>query len=232
MIVDNEQAVKLWQDSPNSRRWAIEQLIQNNYGLIHKYAVKTRDVRSNYLDFKQHVVPYIQNAADGFDLSRGLKFISYFVWHLKAAITDFNRHEGTIKPVLRKGKIVDFDTCSLNIENEYGQEHINLIEDTREPEKESLKYYSDTILGLLTVRERRIFSMFFGLQTGIPRSMSEIGQEMNLCRERVRQIKADAIKKVRAKTKMGNLQGTGVFQEMHSLYSVRNPSFQWKKFLY
>jgi RNA polymerase primary sigma factor len=53
------------------------------------------------------------------------------------------------------------------------------------------------ILGFLSERERRVLALRFGLVTGEPRTLEEVGKEFNLTRERIRQIEAKALCKLR-----------------------------------
>lgn len=52
-------------------------------------------------------------------------------------------------------------------------------------------------LKVLLERERKVVSLYFGLKDGRPHTLEEIGKEFNLSRERVRQIKDNAIKTLR-----------------------------------
>ena len=56
----------------------------------------------------------------------------------------------------------------------------------------------EQLLSALTQRERRIIELRFGLKDGQPRTLSEIGQEFDLSRERVRQIEAKTLAKLRS----------------------------------
>ncbi len=59
--------------------------------------------------------------------------------------------------------------------------------------KERLKEISDK----LTSRERKILSMRFGLEDGVIHTLEEVGKEFNVTRERIRQIQAKALEKIR-----------------------------------
>jgi RNA polymerase primary sigma factor len=55
----------------------------------------------------------------------------------------------------------------------------------------------DAILGKLTIREREVVRLRFGLDDGLPRTLEEVGTALNVTRERVRQIELRAMKKLR-----------------------------------
>ena len=54
-----------------------------------------------------------------------------------------------------------------------------------------------SVLASLTDREQRVLSLRFGLEDGRPRTLEELGQEFHVTRERVRQIEAKALRKLR-----------------------------------
>ncbi|WP_418930682.1 sigma-70 family RNA polymerase sigma factor, partial [Gemmiger formicilis] len=53
------------------------------------------------------------------------------------------------------------------------------------------------VLKTLTPREERVLSMRFGLTDGHPHTLEEVGKEFNVTRERIRQIEAKALRKLR-----------------------------------
>ncbi len=55
----------------------------------------------------------------------------------------------------------------------------------------------DKLFRLLDERERRILALRFGLDRGEPRTLEEVGRHLNLTRERIRQLEARAISKLR-----------------------------------
>jgi RNA polymerase primary sigma factor len=60
-----------------------------------------------------------------------------------------------------------------------------------------LKEQMETILGDLSERERKVLIMRFGLEDGVTRTLEDVGREFNVTRERVRQIEAKALRKLR-----------------------------------
>ena len=53
------------------------------------------------------------------------------------------------------------------------------------------------MLSTLTEREQEILAMRFGIKTGQPKTLEEVGEAMSLTRERVRQIESRAMSKLR-----------------------------------
>ena len=55
----------------------------------------------------------------------------------------------------------------------------------------------ESVLEGLTGRERRVLQLRFGLEDGRTRTLEEVGREFNVTRERIRQIEAKALRKLR-----------------------------------
>jgi RNA polymerase primary sigma factor len=70
-----------------------------------------------------------------------------------------------------------------------------------------LKDKMNDVLASLTERERRIVEMRFGLVDGYERTLEEIGKQYKVTRERIRQIEAKALRKLRHPTRLRHLQG-------------------------
>jgi len=83
-------------------------------------------------------------------------------------------------------------------------------EDGRSPDEslldESLKIDIERALGMLHPREAEITRLYFGIGREHPLTLEEIGQRFNLTRERVRQIKEKALRKLRQKHRRDELQ--------------------------
>ena len=59
----------------------------------------------------------------------------------------------------------------------------------------------------LTERERRVLELRFGLSDGCARTLEEVGLQFRVTRERVRQIEAKALRKMRHPTRLRQLHG-------------------------
>ena len=63
--------------------------------------------------------------------------------------------------------------------------------------RQLLKEQIDNVLSTLTSREQRVLQLRFGLEDGRSRTLEEVGREFNVTRERIRQIEAKVLRKLR-----------------------------------
>ncbi len=73
----------------------------------------------------------------------------------------------------------------------------NVVTPEENVESVMLREQIDTLLGDLKERERQVIVLRFGLEDGHPRTLEEVGKEFNVTRERIRQIEAKALRKLR-----------------------------------
>jgi len=109
---------------------------------------------------------------------------------------------------------------SVSLETKVGKEKDTelgdlLVTDSISPEEQLMReaLYRDLqkLLADLTGRERDVIQMRFGLGDGHPYSLSEVGRALDLSRERVRQIEAKALQKLRQPKRRGSIR---VYLEM------------------
>ena len=70
-----------------------------------------------------------------------------------------------------------------------------------------LREQMEKVLDSLTERERKILRLRFGLQDGYARTLEEVGKQFKVTRERIRQIEAKALRKLRHPTRSRQLEG-------------------------
>ncbi len=72
--------------------------------------------------------------------------------------------------------------------------------------RELLKDALSKVLETLSPREKRVLIMRFGLEDGKPKTLEEVGKEFKVTRERIRQIEAKAIRKLKHPTRARKLK--------------------------
>jgi len=70
------------------------------------------------------------------------------------------------------------------------------------------------VLSSLSERERKVLELRFGLGDGYPRTLEEVGRQFKVTRERIRQIEAKALRKMRHPTRIRQLHGFLEVQEV------------------
>ncbi len=110
-----------------------------------------------------------------------------------------------VKEALKtNGRTVSMD-APISSEEENTMYDVVQSNDTPSPDKnlinESLAYEIERALNTLSLREAKVLKLYFGLGMKHPFTLEEIGEQMNLTRERVRQIKEKAIKRIQYTTR-------------------------------
>ena len=110
-------------------------------------------------------------------------------------------------PVERVREILKISQEPVSLETPIGEEedsHLgDFIKDDNVPVPADaaaftlLKEQLEEVLGTLTEREQKVLTLRFGLEDGSARTLEEVGKEFNVTRERIRQIEAKALRKLR-----------------------------------
>lgn len=213
-------------DLSNTQRDRVyKELLEGNLRFVITVAKQYQNQGLDFPDLIAEGNLGLMKAIKNFDWSKDLRFISYAVWWVKQSILQsLNDNARTIRlPVnvvqdLHKAKkeveitggklddkfqnlpsMIDLD---MNI-NEDGDTLVDIIknDDAEMPDevfnsKDVLKQKLFETLDILDERERSIIEDYFGL-TGTPRTLEDIGVDFNLTKERVRQIKQKALRKLR-----------------------------------
>ena len=110
-------------------------------------------------------------------------------------------------PAERVREIIKVSQEPVSLETPIGEEEDSLlgdfVEDNNTPAPaeaathQLLKETVEDVLSSLTLRERRVLQLRFGLEDGRSRTLEEVGREFGVTRERIRQIEAKALRKLR-----------------------------------
>ncbi|MCL2474655.1 MAG: RNA polymerase sigma factor RpoD [Chloroflexi bacterium] len=110
-------------------------------------------------------------------------------------------------PVEKVREISKISQLPISLESPIGEEEDSHLGDFIEDQnalappdaasRQLLKEQIYNVLSSLTSRERRVLQLRFGLEDGRSRTLEEVGKEFNVTRERIRQIEAKALRKLR-----------------------------------
>ncbi|MBD3175922.1 MAG: sigma-70 family RNA polymerase sigma factor [Armatimonadia bacterium] len=119
-------------------------------------------------------------------------------------------------PVERVGEIVRIAPDPLSLEVPMGEDENSRLGDFIEDQEVHspvdaasnlvLREQLERVLATLSEREREVLRLRFGLVEGYQRTLEEVGQMFGVTRERIRQIEAKAIKKLRNPARMRRLR--------------------------
>ena len=211
--------------SEEEKEMIYKELLEGNLRFVITIAKKYQNQGVDLSDLISEGNYGLLKAIKNFDWTKNNRFISYAVWWIKQSILQsLNENSRTIRlPVnivqeMQKEKkenekthkdlsnkfaslpkIIDLD---MSI-NEDGDTLIDIIknENVESPDaifstKDVLKEKMFAIMSILDEREKIIIEDYYGI-SGTPRTLEDIGIEFNLTKERVRQIKEKALRKLR-----------------------------------
>jgi RNA polymerase primary sigma factor len=231
---DEGALFRLYRDGNKNAR---ETLIASNMRFVVKVAFEYRACPIPMADLISEGALGLIHAVETFDPDRGVKFISYAVWWIRAALTKSIREKGylirlpanqflKLRRALQAERFGGLEEDDVRVLRQLSQGCASLdavpagssqswtemLPDDRAPDPSVEAEIAlgaeltERILAGLSDREREVLRDSYGLEADTPLTLKEVGYNLDLSSERIRQIRATALKKIRRDPDIGYLR--------------------------
>jgi len=205
--LSKDEEIELFKDFKyNHNLDARNRLVNANLKFVMNIAKSYYGQGLSYADLISEGNMGLMKAIDeNFDESKDCKIITYSVWWIKQMIMDAIKKRNGIEhddlPIDTEPRsLMDDEDTQIVIGDEFSDKSSE-----SEIIKNDIKESIAVMMSSLTTREKDIIAKYYGLDGREARTLEEIGEELSLTKERIRQIKDKAEKKMRSSALLNSI---------------------------
>lgn len=197
--LSKEEELSLWEKYKKENDLkARDKIVKSNLKFVASVAKPYIGMGLSYSDLIAEGNLGFMKAIEKFDYTRDFKTISYSVWWIRQTILEALKKRNILKgdeltqsENMNEENNSDIDDNIIEHEEYIDSFEFNNIKQTDD------SFLMDKLFDTLTEREKKVVSLYFGFAQNKELTLEEIGKKLGLTKERIRQIKECALKKMR-----------------------------------
>lgn len=201
-IIGKEEEKRLFEEYSKTNDSRIrDKIINSNLRFVFKTAKKYRGMGLPMEELVSEGNKGLIKAFSKYKLDKGNRFITYAVWWITDSITNALDCNSKIKDKAGEEELVSMTNPKNNSKKKDTKQivAVNGGNPLKDYEMFEMKQMVDVILPCLNDKERQVIELYFGLNGHDATKLEDIGKELRLSGERVRQIKNSGMTKMRCR---------------------------------